>query len=689
MEASGERAVAAGRDIGQVATGDFVTQIGRATVLPAEALTLGAASGPVRYLPGRTAQFVGRERELALLDEAFEAPGGVVVHAVHGLGGVGKSTLAAQWAATRVADLNPVWWITAESPAQLDAGLADLGRALQPTLAGTLPDAALRERTLQWLSTHDGWLLVLDNVTDPADIRPLLARAANGRFLVTTRRSATSWRGLARTLDLDVLPLGEAVELFTRVYEGASDGVEELCAELGCLPLAIDQAAAYCREAGITPGAYLDLLARYPAALYAAGPEGGDAERTIARIWRVTLNRLTDTPLAERVLRIIAWWAPEGIPRRYLEMPGRNSLEITEAIRRLAAHSVITLRDGTLSVHRLVQAVARTPQPTDGPLMGDMIGVYRRMAVMLLGMEEDRWSQGPDGNDLGGLLGAEGRVWATHVEALAAWYPRNEDTEETAELFVTAGSQLGVHGFTRRAMVLCERAVDAALHACGPDDELTWFARRQLGQICSLHGDFERARELLTQVLDDCERLLGPEHEDTIQARDELAMTLENADRRRSFLARLDAQGAEPVLGGTRPDTSAPTNPDDRSAGASRPARLDVDGAASEPGPVDPEDAMELIELAFQASDDGETERAVTLIGNAVTQSRRAFGDASGITILARAIQVMLLRKAGDHERADELAAGVSDDSSRVLGDAEIARIVRLGVAGLTPDKPS
>ncbi|WP_149828195.1 ATP-binding protein [Streptomyces tailanensis] len=128
MAAPGERSVAAGRDIGQVATGDFVTQVERATVLPAEALALGPVTEAVRYLPERTAQFVGRERELLLLDEAFDNPGGVVVHALHGLGGVGKSTLAAHWAVGRTAALNPVWWITAGSRAHLEAGLADLGR---------------------------------------------------------------------------------------------------------------------------------------------------------------------------------------------------------------------------------------------------------------------------------------------------------------------------------------------------------------------------------------------------------------------------------------------------------------------------------------------------------------------------------------------------------------------------------
>ena len=80
------------------------------------------------------------------------------------------------------------------------------------------------------------------------------------------------------------------------------------------MPLAIEQAGAYLAQAGATPREYLDLLARYPAAMYQAAAEGGDAARTIARIWRVTLDRLAGDPLAGQVLRILAWYAPDAHP---------------------------------------------------------------------------------------------------------------------------------------------------------------------------------------------------------------------------------------------------------------------------------------------------------------------------------------------------------------------------------------
>jgi hypothetical protein len=161
--------------------------------LPAEAFRLWpelAVPPGLGNLPSRPGLFVGRARELARLDAALAEPGRAV--AVHGLGGIGKSTLAAYWTVAHARDFILTWWITAASPADIDAGLASLAAALQPALPGVVPLEALRDGAVQWLAARQEWLLILDNVTDPADVAPLLARAPAGRYLITSRR-ATCW----------------------------------------------------------------------------------------------------------------------------------------------------------------------------------------------------------------------------------------------------------------------------------------------------------------------------------------------------------------------------------------------------------------------------------------------------------------------------------------------------------------
>ncbi|MFD9032576.1 hypothetical protein ACFVZW_15700 [Streptomyces sp. NPDC059567] len=123
-----------------------------------------------------------------------------------------------------------------------------------PSLIDVLPQEALRERALQWLATHDGWLLVLDNVTEAADVESLLSRVARRRrrILITTRQAA-GWHGLAEVLALTVPDEGESYEMFTGAVTGLTSRdtaqVRTLCATLGHLPLAVAQAAAYCHLA--------------------------------------------------------------------------------------------------------------------------------------------------------------------------------------------------------------------------------------------------------------------------------------------------------------------------------------------------------------------------------------------------------------------------------------------------------
>ncbi|MFJ2829258.1 NB-ARC domain-containing protein [Streptomyces sp. NPDC087263] len=650
-EASGERAVAAGGDIGSVSTGDFVTQVARATVLPSEALDF---SRRVFHLPQRAEQFVGRERELRLLDAAFTGTGGVVVHAVHGLGGIGKSTLAARWAADQAAVYNPVWWITAESPSELQAGLAAFGRALQPALIDVLTDEALRERALQWLSSHDGWLLVLDNVSDPSDIGSLLARAPGGRFLITTRLGAATWRGVTKTLDLDVLELGEAVQLFQRIYDGPADGVEDLCGEVGCLPLALDQAAAYCREAGVTPRRYLDLLALHPAQMFAATAEAGDAQRTVARVWEVTLERLDGTPAVARILRTLAWWAPEAIPRAYLDGLA-DPVTVTEGIRRLAAYSMITLREDRISVHRLVQAMARAAGREERRRESDF-------AARTLGevrLEGHAWDAAAQG-------------WAAHVETLASRVPAEDDTEELASLFVKAALHLAALNPTRSA-ALCARSTTAIEHLRGADSAEASGLRLLTGLAQSWQGDFKRAHPLFERQLSQATQLYGEDHPTTflmrcltisVQARIDPARARARAEETVERVARTLGHD-HPLVLRRRAQMSvllpADVKPD--SAGS----RLaDAVGRLGE-------DAWELMPLGrawlTELESDIEFGRAATLVAKMLDRCQSVLGSTDAVTLALRLEQVSVLFYAGAAARARMLVPGLIADWAEYMGD--------------------
>ncbi len=564
---AGQRSVdVTGDNTGIIAMGDSAVnlqyQAQQAAVLPPEALTPPAATEAppnLTNLPQRTGVFVGRAGELARLAGAVTASAdvageGVVVLAVHGLGGIGKSTLAAQYAATHQRDFSVIWWITAASPAGIDTGLAALATALQPALAGLLPTEVLRERAVQWLASHDRWLVVLDNVTNPAHAQALLARAPAGRFVITSR--ATGWYGIATPVRLDVLAPGEARHLLTAILTHGRDpdpgqlaDADALCAELGYLPLAIEQAGAYITETRTTPVAYLHLLAGYPAGMYQQTAEGGDAQRTIARIWRVTLDQLTATPYAGQLLRILAFYAPDNIPRSLLHGLADPQPLLT-AIGRLAAYSMITTADDTLAVHRLVQAVTRTPDPTDPHRSPTAVDEARDQTTTLLAKAVPPTAKDPAG-------WPAWRILLPHLEAITQHITPGTDTVTTAALLGKTAAYLEDQGALARAIPLFERGLAARARVLGEDHPDTLISRNDLAAAYESAGDLGRAIPLFEAALDDRRRVLGEDHPDTLISRNDLAAAYESAgDLGRAiplFEAALDDRRR--VLGEDHPDT--------------------------------------------------------------------------------------------------------------------------------------
>ena len=542
-------------------------QINQAPPLPAEAfrpwaeLTVPPGLG---NLPARPGLFVGRAGELARLDAALAGPGGVVVQAVHGLGGIGKSTLAAHWAAAHASDYTLTWWITAATPADIDAGLAALAVALQPALSGVLPLEALREGAVQWLAAHQGWLLILDNVTDPADVAPLLARAPAGRYLITSRR-ATGWYATAAPVRLDVLDPAEAEALLTAILTRDRprevDGAAELCAELGFLPLAIEQAGAYIAEAGTTPREYLDAAGQLPgrhvpgqppraATPPAPSPGSGD----------VTLDRLAGDPLAGQVLRILAWYAPDGDPPQ----PAGGLADppaLLGAVGRLAAYSMLTVdrrhprhapagagrdphpRPG--DPHRNAPRPSTTPAtrpPASSPPPFPVPAGPGRMASVADAAPAHRCPGQPRASRTGRhrnhrLAAQPGRAVPRQPgpgrpRGLAYFRagPRRHSRGSWARTTPTPwppasnlATDYQVAGDLGRAIPLYEQALADSMRVLGEDHPHTLTSRSNLAGAYQEAGDLGRAIPLFEQTLADSVRVLGEDHPDTLASRNNLA----------------------------------------------------------------------------------------------------------------------------------------------------------------------
>ena len=322
--------------------------------------------------PPRNPHFTGREAELGRLAGSLSSGAAVTVHSLHGLGGVGKTQLAAEYAHAHAGDYDVVWWVAAEETASVPDQFSALAAALG--LDPAADPEALSAQVNQALRATAGWLLVLDNADAPGDVTGWVPRAPQpggvpGHVIITTRRGGFS--ALGAVMDLDVIGLADAVALLrTRVPDLDQATGEAIAAELGRLPLALEQAAAYMDRAQVPGGEYLELLRSRAGELYARGRVSSRTD-TIATLWNVSLDRAAaESPAAVQLLEACAYLAPEPVPLDlFTAHPGllpsplsaaaADKLAFAEAIGVLADYSLATRTSAGLQVHRLVQAAVR------------------------------------------------------------------------------------------------------------------------------------------------------------------------------------------------------------------------------------------------------------------------------------------------------------------------------------------
>ncbi|OLE27084.1 MAG: hypothetical protein AUG49_06400, partial [Catenulispora sp. 13_1_20CM_3_70_7] len=477
--------------------------------------------------PGQV--FVGRVPELDALHAAMRSGAGVVTQAIAGLGGIGKTTLAVEYARRHAEEFSAVWLLTADSRGNAEQGLAALTRQLCPTVASGHDDAALAGWAVSWLQRHPGWLLIWDNVDDLAEVQPLMAGVTAGSHLLTSRRTGGWHRiGVASPLRLGELAPDDAVALLTGLAgEAAADSevARQLCTELGFLPLAVEQAGAYLAEAGISAKVYLERWRTANGLAVRQTPESLPADRIMTVVWRVTLDKLRTTPLAGQLLRIMAWLAADGIPRELLALPGQDPDALEAALARLNAYSMVTLDPGggTVAVHRVVQAVARTSDPDDEHRRPDDVTAAQHIAVDLLAALIPTDDQPKD------EATARWRMLLPHVDAFASHATGRSVPPDAITVMDLAYRFLNEQGNVATAIRIAACSLAGDLEHHGHDHRETLTSRNNLASAYGSAGDLGRAIPLHEQTLADRLRVLGADHPHTLISRNNLACAYRSA----------------------------------------------------------------------------------------------------------------------------------------------------------------
>lgn len=329
--------------------------------------------------------FTGREQTLASLRSRLDTSGRVALtQALAGMGGIGKTQTALEYAYRYRDAYRAVMWVAADTEITIRTSLVAVAAGLGLVGEGDPDHGRAIEALKRWCDTNGQWLLIFDNADHPLLLKPYLPLQPRGHILLTTRAHVLDSIGVARSLDVTEMPQSEAVAfLFSRTGRNVENADERtaaaaLATELGGLPLALEQAAAF-MTAHDTP--FRDYLTSYHKRqlelLNESRPVVGDYPSSVDTTWRLNfaeVNRASEA--AGDVLRVSSFLQPESIPVEIFTQGGSELGASISAYGAQAADDPV-IRDKllepltryslirrdiealTYTVHRLVQAVVR------------------------------------------------------------------------------------------------------------------------------------------------------------------------------------------------------------------------------------------------------------------------------------------------------------------------------------------
>jgi tetratricopeptide (TPR) repeat protein len=591
--------------------------------------------------------FKGRDAVLAQLRQRLRSG---PRQAIHGLGGVGKTRLAIEYAWRHASDYTALLSVSAPSPADFRTNLTALCNADILNLPErNKPEEQERlAAVFRWLSANPGWLLILDNADTPeaaAEVEKALPKLQGGDVIITSR--IADWSPAVQTTELDVLGeqdaaafLLERTEQRRKKTDVDAEDAAGLAHELGGLALALEQAGAYIDKNRLSFSEYRrrweetreKVLAWYDERL-TKNPS------SVAMTWQTTFDQLAQPE--RKLLNILAWLAPEPIPVLLLEGVPMYGADARDALAALASWSLARwTADGEgFTVHRLVQEITRQRLSNN-----EKESAFERALKMLRLRKAKKSALERALEILNGKLPSpdwdqEGwQLWerlAPHCRTLLGRLRDHALEPKATRMMNELALWLNNRAEYDEAAPLCERALAISEQALGPDHLDVANSLNNLALVYRAQGRYPQAEPLYQRSLAIYEKVLGPEHSDVATSCNNLAVL---------YRAQGRYAQAEPLL---------------RRALAIWEKFL---------GPEHPNVAQSLNNLAVLYREQGGYERAEPLNQRALAIREKVLGPehpnvATSLNNLAE-----LYREQGGYERAEPLYQRALAIREKVLG---------------------
>ncbi len=629
-------------------------------------------------LPSRLDVLAGRDELLAevhALLTAEDRPGPRLV-VLCGLGGVGKTSVAGEYAHRHLTEVGVAWQLAAEEADVLEVQMAELAAQLGGRHSADPRDAVASVHALL-AAWPDDWLLIFDNAPDEASLRRFLPPAGRGRVLITSQ--SQHWPGRA-IVDVPVLtPEVAARFLLRRTDDTDWQTAAALAAELGGLPLALDQAAAYMQATGTALAQYLPLLRRRQADLLSRGDVPGHRVDVAATLG-LALSRLADqAPSARGLIRVLAFLAPEAAPLTLLLVTDRrpndvwllgpevaaevgallgDPVALGDAIAALRRYSLVTLAgNGLVLVHRLVQDITRAQ------LTADEAALWRRAvgALVEVAVPEETWLP---------------ERWPTYAALLpharVLLYMTGQQMWWISHYLLSSGNY-------HAAVDLLQQIVGAYEESShyGPDHPETLVVRAELAGAVGLAGNAAQARDQYAALLPCFDEVLGAYHSETLKIRHNLAHWTGQAG---------DAAGALDQFAALLPlreKLDGPEDPETLNTRANLAGWIAAVGDAATArdqyaallpvyervfGPEDSRTLEARYRVAVSTGDAGDPALARDLLTALVLTYERVMGPEHAVTLRVRHDLATWTMEAGDAAEAGDQLAALLLAEQRIIG---------------------
>jgi tetratricopeptide (TPR) repeat protein len=478
--------------------------------------------------------FAGRDEDLADLHTALLDAKGAPV-ALYGLGGIGKTRLAIEYAWSREAVYSALLFVSASDGAALNAGLAGLTafEVFDLPEKEARDDATKITALLRWLESNPTWLMILDNVDDSAavaEVAKLMPRLKGGHVVVTAR--ASNFPAGVRKLEVFTLDENAAAQFLldrTDADRSKSKGdaalARALARELGGLALGLEQAGAHIATDRIGFARYLKLWSESRDRLLGWTDETlTGSERNLATTWATSVARLS--PESQRLLERLAFLAPEPVPDSLLDVavPGEASdYDPYEARAGLYAYSLISRVTAEhdapgFIVHRLVQDFARRAT-----------GEERRAQALREALDWVNAAFAGEPHDVRSWLVLD--PLAPHALAVGRHADAAEIAEPTARLFNQLGVLFEAKADYAEAEPLMRRALAIDEKSFGRNHPRVAIRLNNLAHLLKTRDRPVDAEPLYRRALAIDEKSSGPNHPDLAIRLNNLATLLQATNR--------------------------------------------------------------------------------------------------------------------------------------------------------------